>query len=110
MATLRRDAFQGIADPTRRDILSLLIQEPMKLNTIAKNFDVSRSAVSQHVKILAECGLVTIRKIGRERFCHTQPQKIKEVADWLEPFRELWETRFVALDSLLDDMKSKPEK
>lgn len=103
----RRDVFQAIADPTRRDILGLIAKEPLNLNSIAENFDISRSAVSQHMKVLDESGLVLIRKKGRQRFCHIRPQKIKEVDEWLEQFRRHWEDRFRQLDQVLFNLKDK---
>ncbi len=104
---MRRDVFQAIADPTRRDIINLIAQKSLNLNAIAENFDMSRPAISQHIKILTECGLVTINQRGRERFCEVQPQKLMEVADWLAPFREMWESKFDQLDHLLEEMKHK---
>lgn len=101
----RRDVFQAIADPTRRDILSLIAQEPLNLSSIAENFDVSRPAISQHIKILDESGLVVLRKKGRQRFCSIRPQKIKEVDEWLKQFRQLWEDRFNQLDQVLNNLK-----
>jgi DNA-binding transcriptional ArsR family regulator len=104
---IRRDVFQAIADPTRRDILNLLTQKSLNLNSIAENFDVSRPAISQHIKLLTECGLIIIEKKGRERFCEVQPEKLSAVADWLEPFRKIWEQRFDKLDHILDDLQKK---
>lgn len=101
----RRDVFQAIADPTRRDILGLLTREPLNLNSIAANFEVSRPAISQHIKVLNESGLVVIRQKGRQRFCYIQPKKIKEVDEWLEPFRRMWEERFNRLDNVLEKLK-----
>ena len=108
----RRDVFQAIADPTRRDILNLIAYKSLNLNAIAEQFDVSRPAISQHIKILTECGLIIIKDQGRERFCEVQAQKLAEVADWLEPFRKLWEHRFENLDALLSKLKTekKPKK
>lgn len=103
----RRDVFQAIADPTRRDILCLIAEEPLNLNSIAENFDMSRPAISQHIKILDESGLVVLRQKGRQRFCHIRPQKIKEVDEWLEQFRQLWEDRFNQLDDVLNNLKKK---
>ena len=105
----RRDVFQAIADPTRRDILNLIAYKSLNLNAIAEKFDVSRPAISQHIKILTECGLIMIREQGRERYCEVQAQKLSEVADWLEPFRQLWEYKFDKLDTLLVKMQS-PKK
>lgn len=102
----RRDVFQAIADPVRRDILNMLTHKQLNLNSIAENFDISRPAISQHIKILTECGLVTINQHGRERYCYLQPKKMSEVSDWLEPFRKLWEERYTKLDALLENMQA----
>lgn len=106
----RRDVYQAIADPTRRDILGLLAQKPLNLNAIAENFEVSRPAISQHIKILDESGLVIIRKKGRQRVCYIRPQKMKEVDEWLEQFRKMWESRFDQLDNLLNTIKNKEDE
>lgn len=103
---IRRDVFQAIADPVRRDILNMLTHKHLNLNSIAENFEISRPAISQHIKILIECGLVIIDKQGRERYCYLQPKKMTEVADWLEPFRKLWQERHNRLDALLLGMKA----
>lgn len=102
---MRRDVFQAIADPTRREIISMVAKQSLNLNSIADNFDVSRPAISQHIKILIECGLIEIKKQGRERYCEVKLQPLNEVADWIAPFRKLWNDRFSALDDLLDKMK-----
>ena len=101
----RRDVFQALADPTRRDILCLIANEPLNLNAIAENFEMSRPAISQHIKILDESGLIIIRQKGRQRFCHIRPQKIKEVDKWFEQFRQLWEDRLNQLDNVLTNLK-----
>ena len=101
----RRDVFQALADPTRREILCLIAKEPFNLNSIAENFDMSRPAISQHIKVLDESGLVAMRKEGRQRFCYIRPQKIKDVDKWLEQFRQLWEDRFNQLDQVLINPK-----
>jgi DNA-binding transcriptional ArsR family regulator len=103
----RRDVFQAIADPTRRGILAFLANEPHNLNSLSEKFEMSRQAVSLHVKILQECGMINIEQNGRERFCSLQPQKLAEVADWLEPFRKIWEDRFNQLDEVLINLKNK---
>lgn len=103
---MRRDVFQAIADPTRRAIISMVAQQSQNLNAIAENFDVSRPAISQHIKILTECGLIVIKKQGRERYCEVRPGPLEEVSDWVEPFRKLWAARFDKLDTLLEDMKN----
>ncbi len=102
---MRRDVFQAIADPTRREIISLVAKQSLNLNSIADNFEMSRPAISQHIKILIECGLIEIKKQGRERYCAVKLQPLNEVGDWLVPFRKLWNDRFRALDDLLDKMK-----
>jgi DNA-binding transcriptional ArsR family regulator len=105
----RRDVFQAIADPTRREILGLIARQPMNLNTIAENFDSSRPAISQHIKLLTECGLVTIRQQGRERYAQATLTSLSQVADWIEPFRQLWETQFTNLDNLLQKLQQQPK-
>nr|WP_295922361.1 metalloregulator ArsR/SmtB family transcription factor [uncultured Dyadobacter sp.] len=103
---LRRDVFQAIADPTRRQIIDLLADQPLNLNSIAERFDVSRQAVSVHVKILSECGLIVIRRQGKERYCEAQLNKLGEVASWTEQYRKHWEGRFAALDTYLNTLKT----
>lgn len=109
-AQQRRDVFQAIADPTRRDIINLIAYQPLNLNAIAGNFDISRSAVSQHIKILTECGLIAIKKQGRERHCEASLQQLNEVAQWVERYRKIWEGKFNALDELLEKMQTKNKK
>jgi DNA-binding transcriptional ArsR family regulator len=104
---MRRDVFQAIADPTRREIINLVAHNALNLNSIAENFDVSRPAISQHIKILTECGLIIIKKQGRERYCEARLQPLSEVADWVEQYRKMWASRFDSLDILLDEMKKK---
>jgi DNA-binding transcriptional ArsR family regulator len=105
---MRRDVYQAIADPTRRGIMLSLTKERKNVNALADQFDMTRQAVSLHVKFLQECGVITINQEGRERYCDLQAQKLVEINDWLEPFREMWEGRFNQLDKLL--MKMKNEK
>lgn len=104
---MRRDVFQAIADPTRRAILSLIALHAMTPNALAEHFDTSRQAVSKHIKILSECQLIKQEQNGREIYYHFNPKKMKEVSDWLEPFRQLWESRYNNLDNLLAQLKSK---
>ena len=107
---MRRDVFQAIADPNRRAILSLLAKKPLTLNGVADNFRISRPAISKHIKILAECGLVVVRQQGRERYCEAKPDKLTEVSDWVEQYHQLWEERFDRLDELLQEMQKKEKK
>jgi DNA-binding transcriptional ArsR family regulator len=104
---MRRDVFQAIADPNRRAILGLLAQQPLTLNNVAENFAISRPAISKHVKILTECGLVVVRKKGRERYCEARLEKLQEVADWVQRYRKQWETRFDALEDYLKEIQAK---
>ncbi|HVW58669.1 MAG TPA: metalloregulator ArsR/SmtB family transcription factor [Puia sp.] len=106
----RRDVFQAIADPTRREIINLIAYQPLNLNAIAENFDVSRPAISQHIKILTECGLIIIKKQGRERHCEARLGQLNEVSQWIERYRQLWDRQFSRLDDLLDEMKGKTRK
>lgn len=106
---MRRDVFQAIADPTRRAILDLLVQQPLTLNGVADNFAISRPAISKHVKILAECGLVEIEQNGRERICEVRLEKLDEVAEWLEPYRRRLEERYDRLDNLLQDLQNQQD-
>jgi len=105
MTSTRRDVFQAIADPTRRQIINLIAYQPLNLNAIAENFDVSRPAISQHIKILIECGLINIKKNGRERYCEAKLQQLNEVAQWIEQYRKGWEERFDKMDDLLERMQ-----
>src|SRR6478609_1388470 len=82
----RRDVFQAIADPVRRDILNMLTHKQLNLNSIAGNFDISRPAISQHIKILTECGMVVIRQQGRERFCEAKLETLSEVSNWVDKY------------------------
>lgn len=104
---MRRDVFQAIADPTRRAILTLIALQAMTPNALAEHFDSSRQAVSKHIKILTECQLVKQEQTGREIYYHLNPKKMKEVSDWLEPFRQMWENRFSRLDKVLLNLKNK---
>jgi DNA-binding transcriptional ArsR family regulator len=106
----RRDVFQAIADPTRREIINLIAFNPLNLNAIAENFDVSRPAISQHIKILTECGLIIIKKQGRERYCEAKLQQLGEVSNWIEQYRKLWQEKFNALDDILEEYKAKEKK
>lgn len=102
---MRRDVFQAIADPNRRAILSLLAEKRMTLNGVAENFRISRPAVSKHIRILKECGLVVVIPQGRERYVEARFDKLNEVTDWVEKYRQVWEARFNRLDDLLEQMK-----
>ena len=104
---MRRDVFQAIADPTRRAIIALIAFQAMTPNALAEHFDTSRQAVSKHIKVLTECSLLKQEQSGREIYYHLNPKKMKEVADWLKQFEQLWEDRFNQLDKVLLKLKSK---
>ncbi|MEQ9262428.1 MAG: metalloregulator ArsR/SmtB family transcription factor [Owenweeksia sp.] len=103
---LRRDVFQAIADPTRRAIITLLALQAMTPTAIAEKFDSSRQTVSKHIKILTQCELLEQEQNGREIYYHLNPQKIKEIADFVEPFRQLWDKRFNKLEAIMKNYTS----
>ncbi|MES2388887.1 MAG: metalloregulator ArsR/SmtB family transcription factor [Bacteroidota bacterium] len=104
---LRRDVFQALADPTRRAILLLLASQAMTAGAIAANFDTARPTVSKHLQILTECELLMQEQTGREIYYHIHAEKMKEVADFIEPFRMMWENRFNKLEAVMKQYKSK---
>ena len=106
----RRDVFQAIADPTRREIINLIACNPQNLNAIADNFRMTRQAISLHVKILAECGLIKIRQQGRERYCEARLEKLNEVHEWTEQYRRFWTSRIQALKQFVEQDEAKPPK
>ncbi len=103
---LRRDVFQAIADPTRRAILMLVAFQSMTAGAIASNFDSARPTVSKHLQILTECELLKQDQNGREMYYHLNPKKLKEIADFIEPFRKLWDDRFNQLEAIMKNYKS----
>ncbi len=106
----RRDVFQAIADPNRRAILGLLAKKNHTLNGVAENFDISRPAISKHMKILVQCGLVEIRQQGRERYCEAKINRLDEVSDWVAQYRKIWEQRFDSLQTYLDELQAPTPK
>src|SRR5688572_16776116 len=107
---MRRDVFQAIADPTRRKIIHLLAGGELNLNAVAEQFEISRPAISKHIRILTECGLVTIKKKGRERYCKAEPAKLKQVVDWAEQYRAFWTHKLNALEAFLAREEKPPAK
>ena len=103
---MKRDVFQAIADPTRRAILVLIATQALTPNALADEFDMTRQAVSKHIKILNECELLEQEKVGREIYYQLKVDKMKEIDQWLEQFRKVWETRFDQLDNLLAILKN----
>ena len=104
---LRRDVFQAISDPTRRAILLLVASQTMTAGAIASNFDTARPTVSKHIQILTECDLLRQEQSGREIYYHLNPNKMKEIANFIEPFRKMWDERFNKLESVMKNYKPK---
>ncbi len=102
---LRRDVFQAIADPTRRAILLLVAFQAMTAGAIASNFDTARPTVSKHLQILTECDLLEQKQTGREVYYHINAKKMKEVAEFIEPFRKMWDQRFDKLEAVMKKYK-----
>src|SRR5216110_1916588 len=99
---MRRDVFQAIADPTRREIINLIAHQSLNLNSVAENFHVSRPAISKHIKILTECGLIVIKQQGRERYCAANLKSLSEVSQWVEQYRTFWTKKLDALENFLN--------
>jgi DNA-binding transcriptional ArsR family regulator len=104
---MRRDVFQAIADPNRRAILGLLARNQLNVNQVAEHFDITRPAVSQHMKILTECGLLVVNQKGNERYCEARMDKLGEVWDWLNQYKEFWNNKFDTMEKILKDIQSK---
>jgi len=103
---MRRDVFQAIADPTRREILNMLAHQPLNVNTVAEQFDVSRTAIYKHIKLLTECGLIHVKQQGRERYCEAKLQKLSEVSDWVEQYRQFWNLKLDNLENYLNELQA----
>lgn len=107
---MRRDIFQAIADPVRRDIIELLAEEPLSVNAVAEKFEVSRPAISKHLKILKECQVIDFHQKGRERFCMIQPKTLVPAFLWMEQYRELWENKLDSFEKYLNKLQSEKSK
>ena len=107
---MRRDVFQAIADPVRREIIVLLASETLTVNAVAEKFDVSRPAISKHLKILRECGIIAITKQGRERFCQIQPRNLIPAFLWIEQYRNLWEDKLDSFENYLMKLQAENTK
>jgi DNA-binding transcriptional ArsR family regulator len=107
---MRRDVFQAIADPVRREIIGLLADETLTVNAIAEKFDVSRPAISKHLKILNECGIIDIKKQGRERFCQIQAGNLIPAFLWIDQYRNLWEDKLDSFEEYLIKLQTKNKK
>jgi DNA-binding transcriptional ArsR family regulator len=101
----RRDVFQAIADPTRRAIINMLADKPLNVNSIAESFDVSRQAISLHIKILLECDLLQVTQKGRERYCEAKLGQLNEVSAWVAQYRQHWENKLDNLETYIEQLK-----
>ncbi|MEO6523100.1 MAG: metalloregulator ArsR/SmtB family transcription factor [Mucilaginibacter sp.] len=104
---MRRDVFQAIADPTRREIINMIANRSLNINSVTENFDVSRAAIYKHIKILTECGLIKVKQQGRERYCEAKLDGLSEVSNWVEQYRKQWEQRLDSLEVYLKELQSK---
>jgi DNA-binding transcriptional ArsR family regulator len=104
---MRRDVFQAIADPTRREIINMISHAALNINAVSEHFQTSRTAVYKHIKILTECGLISIRQEGRERFCEARLEKLGQVSDWVEQYRMIWTARLDSLEDYLAELQNK---
>jgi len=107
---MRRDVFQAIADPTRRQIIHMIAHDSLHLNSVAEKFHISRPAISKHIKILTECGLIVIKQQGRHRYCEAKLDRLNEVSEWAEQYRKFWTQKLDALESYLDELQTKKTK
>ena len=107
---MRRDVFQAIADPTRRAIINMISRQSLNLNAVAENFDISRPAISKHIKILTECGLIVIKQQGRERYCEAKLERLNEVSEWVIQYKRFWNLKLDALDIYLQQKQPSKTK
>ncbi len=101
----RRDVYQAIADPTRRAIINMIADQSQNVNSIAEKFDMSRQAVSLHIKILTDCGLITIKQRGRDRYCEAHLEQLGEVSEWVKQYRQHWEMKLDAMETYIAKLK-----
>lgn len=106
MNQARRDVFQAISDPTRRGIIDLLARQTLNLNNVADHFTISRPAVAKHIRILTECGLVTVQTRGRETYCQADLKSLKQVSEWANTYQEFWNDKLDALECFLNENPS----
>lgn len=107
---MSRDIFKAIADPTRREIIQMISHQSLNLNTVAENFNISRPAISKHIKILTECGLIVIKQQGRERYCEAKLEKLNEVSNWVEQYKKFWTEKLDALEDYLNVLQASEKK
>jgi DNA-binding transcriptional ArsR family regulator len=106
MATTNLDVFQVIADPSRRHILQLLTKNSYNINSISENFEMSRPAVSKHIKILQTAGFVSIKVVGRERYCILNQEGFNEIRNWVTHFDKFWNSKLKNLEKALNSKKN----
>ncbi len=107
---MRRDVFQAIADPIRRDIIQLLSTKALTVNEVANEFEISRPAISKHLKILQECEIIKYNQVGRERLCLIQPQKLIPAFLWIKQYNKLWEDRIDSFENYINELQTKKDK
>lgn len=107
---MRRDVFQAIADPVRRDIIEHLSKQTMTVNKVAEHFDISRPAISKHLRILEECGIISIAQKGRERYCLINPKNLIPAFLWIDQYRNLWEEKLDSFENYLNQLQHKSNK
>ena len=107
---MRRDAFQAIADPTRREILGILAGRSLNINALTENFDVSRTAIYKHIKILTECGLIVVQQQGRERYCKAKMEKLHVVSSWVDQYSRSWDDQLNSLEQYLSKLQAAKKK
>jgi DNA-binding transcriptional ArsR family regulator len=107
---MRRDVFQAMSDPVRRDIIELLARQTLTVNEVADQFDISRPAVSKHLKILRECGILSYDQRGRERYCRIHPKKLIPAFLWIDQYRSLWEEKIDSFENYIDQLQSKNQE
>lgn len=103
----RQDIFHAIADPTRREIIKMVHKHPLSINSVAENFTMSRQAVSLHIQILANCGLITIIQEGRERRCEASLERLNEVSTWIDQFKKYWESKLDKMENYMTKIQKK---
>lgn len=107
---MRRDVFQAIADPIRREIIELLATKTLSVNEVAEKFEISRPAISKHLKILNECGIIQFNQKGRERLCMIQPQNLVPAFLWIKQYNTLWEDRIASFENYMNQIQAKLDK
>src|SRR5581483_9926860 len=103
MSTQTLDAFQVIADPSRRQMLLMLSKDSMTINALAENFDMSRPAVSKHIKIMYGAGFISIKDVGRERYCTLKQDGFDELQDFIDYFDKFWANKLKKLETILNN-------